>query len=138
MTPMEQSSLFSCTMCGECCRGFGGTYVEEKEIRAIAEYLGKGIKEFLNRYCIRSADRFLLGQREDGYCVFYTDACSIHPVKPKMCRKWPYIEGVLKDVANWYAMASSCPGMKRDATEEEILRQVRYQLSIQRSGASME
>jgi hypothetical protein len=42
-----------------------------------------------------------------------------------MCRQWPYIRSILIDVGNWRAMAASCPGMKADASEDDILNCVR-------------
>ena len=32
--------LFACTCCGDCCRGYGGTYLSEADIVAIARYIG--------------------------------------------------------------------------------------------------
>jgi hypothetical protein len=37
-----------------------------------------------------------------------------------MCRRWPFIPAVLKDVANWHAMATTCPGMRTDVPDETI------------------
>ncbi|HGY11559.1 MAG TPA: YkgJ family cysteine cluster protein, partial [Desulfobacterales bacterium] len=57
--------------------------------------------------------------------------CTIHPVKPYMCKAWPFIQTIIKHPENWNAMANSCPGMKKDipytdlqkivATEKEKL-----------------
>ena len=62
-------------------------------------------------YCRLSGGRPLLAQGPDGYCIFWKKLCTIHPVKPRMCRRWPFIESILVDPANWLAMAGSCPGM---------------------------
>jgi Fe-S-cluster containining protein len=71
-----------------------------------------------------------LAQGQDGYCIFFDRNCSIHPVKPRMCKKWPYIENVLVDPANWRIMADMCPGMKRDADPSLVVCCVRYHLEI--------
>jgi Fe-S-cluster containining protein len=71
----------------------------------------------------------VLAQGKGGYCAFWKKGlCGIHPVKPKMCRDWPFIGSVIVDPGNWYAMARSCPGMRTDVSEEEILRCVKHEL----------
>ena len=32
--------LFECTQCGDCCKGFGGTYVSQADLETIAAFLG--------------------------------------------------------------------------------------------------
>jgi Fe-S-cluster containining protein len=79
---------------------------------------------------VRSGSGWVLAQGEDGYCVFARSAlCTIHPVKPRMCRSWPFIEGVLRDPGNWAIMAGACPGMRTDISEKTIVRCVREALS---------
>lgn len=36
---IEPSDIFECKTCGECCKGYGGTYVSEEDISNIAEYI---------------------------------------------------------------------------------------------------
>jgi hypothetical protein len=121
--------IFQCRQCGECCKGFGGTYVNPDDIRAIAEYIGADPGRFAEKYCQKSGSRQVLAQGEDGYCVFRKDKlCSIHPVKPRMCRAWPFIPGVLADPANWRIMANSCPGIRTGFSDEVILRCVKQEL----------
>jgi Fe-S-cluster containining protein len=118
------ADLFNCTKCGECCKGYGGTYVTSAEIDAIAAFVGAERQAFISQYCAMSGGRQLLAQGANGYCVFWDTACAIHPVKPRMCRKWPFIDGVLKDILNWHSMAASCPGMRTDLPDELILSSV--------------
>ena len=119
---MSCNDLFECIQCGECCKGFGGTYVSPGDIEALAGYLEISAETVRETYCAPSGSRLVLAQGADGYCIFCKDKrCSIHPVKPRMCRAWPFIEGVLADVANWDAMAASCPGMKTGHPPEKIL-----------------
>ena len=122
-------TIFECRMCGECCNGYGGTYVTPTDIAAIAAFIGADPGTFVRDYCRMSGRRPVLGQGPDGYCVFFREKrCAIHPVKPRMCRAWPYIESVLKDPANWRMMAGSCPGMRTDVPDDCILRCVRNQI----------
>ena len=106
--------LFVCTRCGDCCKGYGGTYVCGEDIAAIAAFLHMEPSETIRRYCRMSGGKYLLGQRPDGYCLLYENACTIHPVKPHMCRQWPFIDSVLVDSNNWLIMAGVCPGMRTD------------------------
>ena len=132
--PSDQSlsaaDLFTCTKCGECCKGYGGTYVTSEEIAAIATFIGVEHQQFILNYCKLSGGQPLLAQGANGYCVFWDTACTIHPVKPRMCRQWPFIDGVLKDILNWHIMAASCPGMRTDLPDELILSGVQAMRNV--------
>ena len=104
-------ALFECRRCGDCCKGFGGTYLTDEDIEAISRYIGVHPEKLIARYCSRSGSKLVLSQRLDGYCIFWDKLCTIHPVKPRMCRKWPFIESILVDADNWLIMADSCPGI---------------------------
>lgn len=120
---VDPSSIFQCQMCGACCQGYGGTYVTPSDINAISDYIGVDADAFVKRYCQISGHRPVLGQGPDGCCVFHRDGrCGIHPVKPRMCQNWPFIESVVVDPANWQMMAGSCPGMRTDV-EPEVVRE---------------
>lgn len=121
--------LFSCTLCGDCCKGFGGTYLSESDIDAISRYLGITADRLVARYTQKSGGRRVIAQGKDGYCIFWDKVCTIHPVKPKMCRQWPFIPGILVDVGNWRAMAASCPGMDAGAPDQKILECVKKALA---------
>jgi len=123
------SDIFDCCQCGECCKGYGGTYVTPEDIRAIADYIGADPETFVEKYCRMSGSRPVLAQGEDEYCVFREGLlCGIHPVKPRMCRAWPFIEGILEDAANWRIMASACPGIRTEFSDEDIQRCVREEV----------
>lgn len=116
----DSSIAFDCTMCGECCNGYGGTYVTEDDIKAIAEYIGADPSTFKNDYCSVSDGRPLLKSGENGKCIFFHEKCSIHLVKPRMCREWPFIPAVLKEPDNWQLMADACPGIKTDVNIDQL------------------
>jgi Fe-S-cluster containining protein len=125
------SDIFQCRQCGECCRGFGGTLVSDADVAAIAEYLGISRKVFVETSCARSGSGRVLVQGEDGFCTFAENAlCRIHPVKPRMCRAWPFIEGVLRDPGNWRIMAGACPGIRADVPEQTVIRCVKAALAV--------
>jgi Fe-S-cluster containining protein len=124
-------ALFACTRCGDCCNGYGGTYLSATDIDAISRYLGISADRLVMRYTRKSGGRRLIAQGDNGYCIFWDKVCTIHPVKPKMCRQWPFIPSLLVDVGNWQAMAASCPGMDADAPHEKILDCVKKVLDRQ-------
>lgn len=113
-------NFFNCTQCGDCCKGFGGTYLTDMDLSAMAEHFGISIKVFKERYCAPSGHRWVLAQRADGFCIFWDQNCTIHAIKPRMCRQWPYIDGVLKDMGNWKIMSGVCPGIRTDIDENRL------------------
>ena len=127
---IDPETIFSCQKCGECCRGYGGTFVTEKDIETISRYLKIDTQRFITRFCQLSGGKAVLAQGENGYCILWDKQCTIHPVKPEMCKKWPFIESLLVDPKNWQAMASSCPGILVDTPEPLIKECVKKVLSL--------
>lgn len=121
--------IFECQKCGDCCKGYGGTFVTESDIEAISAYIGETPARFVEEYCRFSGGRPLLAQGDDGFCAFWDKICTIHPVKPKMCRAWPFIESVLADTSNWRIMANSCPGIKTDVSDEAVYACVQQEIA---------
>lgn len=121
---LNAGDIFECIMCGECCRGFGGTYVSGQDIENICAYIKADPDKFLETYCDPSGSRYVLTCGEDGFCIFFDKEkqCTIHQVKPYMCRAWPFIASVIKHPENWNAMAGSCPGMKKDIPHEDLVK----------------
>ncbi len=115
------ADIFECENCGTCCRGFGGTYVSAEHINEIAAFLETDPETVKNRYTVPAGSKRVLAQKPDGYCVFWDKHCTIHPVKPRMCRAWPFIESVLRAPENWHIMAGSCPGMKTNGISERFV-----------------
>ncbi len=118
------NDIFQCRLCGECCRGFGGTYVSKDDIKAIARFIKTDPDTFIKEYCDMAGSRPVLTLGKDGRCVFFdqNEQCTIHPVKPYMCRAWPFIRTIIKNPENWNAMASACPGMKKDVPYKDLIR----------------
>jgi Fe-S-cluster containining protein len=126
---VEPSDIFTCRKCGDCCKGYGGTYVDEKDIESIADFIHTDPESFVRTYCKRTEKMPLLAQRENDYCIFWDGQCTIHPVKPRMCRSWPFIESVLIDIKNWHIMAALCPGIRTDVSEDQVRECVKKALS---------
>ncbi|MCP4719352.1 MAG: YkgJ family cysteine cluster protein, partial [Desulfobacteraceae bacterium] len=56
--------------------------------------------------------------------------CTIHPVKPYMCRAWPYIKTIIKNPENWNAMAGACPGMKKNIPHKDLIRIIAHESQL--------
>ena len=122
--PLSADDIFECQLCGQCCTGFGGTYVTEQDMVSIARFIQADPARFLENYCDMAGSRPVLTLGEDGKCIFFDPEkqCTIHPVKPYMCRAWPFIRTIIKNPENWNAMAGSCPGMKKDVPFTDLVR----------------
>ncbi len=116
--------IFDCKRCGQCCKGFGGTYVTRKDIEKIAEFINADPDTFEDRYCDMSGSKPVITLAENGSCIFFDPEkqCTIHPVKPYMCRAWPYIRTIITHPENWDVMAGSCPGMEKGIPHTDLQR----------------
>ena len=129
--PDQCRQVFDCTLCGDCCRGFGGTYLSEFDIASISEHVSVDPAKFVNDFCTTSGSRLLLRQRPDGYCIFWDKLCTIHAVKPRMCRQWPFLKSVLVDGINWRSMASMCPGIRTEVSMDRVRACIRAAISAE-------
>lgn len=123
------SDIFTCKQCGDCCKGYGGTFVSGDDIKKIIAYTKIDSATFQKDYCQASGSKTVLAQGKNGYCVFWDGKCSIHPVKPRMCRAWPFIESVLIDIKNWRIMAALCRGIRADASENLVRECIKQKIN---------
>ena len=123
------NDLFECQKCGDCCKGYGGTVVTQTDIENIADFICSPKETFIKNYCQMSGKKAVLAQKEDKFCIFWDDLCTIHPVKPKMCRDWPFIKSVILEPKNWEIMSNSCPGIRMDFPLTVVEKCVRKKLS---------
>lgn len=130
LTPAD---IFECALCGECCKGYGGTHLTHKDINRIAAYLEVDAETVVATHCCFSGATPMISQGSDGRCRFWDQICTIHPVKPRMCRAWPFLKSVLIDVQNWHSMARSCPGMRTDIPDALIQECVARVIDDQKS-----
>jgi Fe-S-cluster containining protein len=89
---------FECLKCGKCCTLT--VEPDEDDIKKI-ELLGHKRMNFLRNGALR---------KKDGVCMFLekkdgTYQCSIHEMKPKVCRQYPFTV-MSRD------KLFSCPGLK--------------------------
>ena len=104
---------FECTRCGKCCSGFPGfVWVNQAELRAIAEFREEPIEEVTGLYT-----RFVNGKRtlRDNLkddCVFFDPVagCTIYLVRPRQCRTWPFWDSNIQSPEMWERTQQVCPG----------------------------
>jgi len=118
MSELERGLRFECTQCGECCtsRGdYGYVYLSDREVAAIAHFLGLLPHEFRRRYTF--VDEYGWTQVVlDNRCVFLDPergSCTIYPVRPLQCRTFPFWRDLVRD-GEWTAEARAlCEGIGR-------------------------
>ncbi|WP_300667708.1 YkgJ family cysteine cluster protein [Desulfoluna sp.] len=125
---LTSDDIFQCTQCGECCTGFGGNYMTPEDVDRIAAFVGVSRERFLEDYCQMVDGLPVIAVGEDGRCVFFRGNCTIHEVKPRMCRAWPFIDAVARVPSNWELMAGACPGIQTGFPLEEVRRIVRLEI----------
>ncbi len=139
---------FECTKCGACCRDeFLLVTVTSSDIVKIAAVLGLGPNEMLKAldFYVVSNDQpapvglekfpsvategglafIALKKMENGECVFLKEnLCMIHPVRPTVCRSFPFVFNESDGQRTWGLSAKKkiCPGLGTgpQVTEAEI------------------
>ena len=110
---------FTCTQCGNCCTGAPGVvWVDDTEIKAIADLTGKSTGEVLLMHTRLYAGRRTLTEYANGDCTFFDPekrGCTIYEARPVQCRTWPFWNSNLKDKASWDSLSPDCPGAGKGA-----------------------
>lgn len=91
-----ESINFKCNGCGACCKNRGDIFLSPLDIYYICRYLNISLNTFMDTYVVK--DSILLYIKDKGdpekTCAFYGTqiGCMIHPVKPKTCYMFPFLE----------------------------------------------
>ena len=109
---------FSCKMCGHCCYGSGGIVVGTKDLARLSEYFQMDEESFKARYTENFGNKPCLVMGNDKYCYFFEvgKGCTIHEVRPDVCRAWPYFRGNLIDAISLEMAKVDCPGIRSDVS----------------------
>jgi Fe-S-cluster containining protein len=113
--------VFQCQQCGDCCVGLGGIFVRPDEVKAMAALLALPVAEFSQRFVEASP----MGPRltvANGVCVFLMAGglCRVHPVKPFICRQWPFLPALLLDPDELEHAKGACPGLNPACTHHDF------------------
>jgi Fe-S-cluster containining protein len=111
-------------MCGECCYGEGGIFMEENEQKRIAEHLGLEFGDFLAKYTVELNGRTYAAVGPDNFCIFFRKekGCTIHTVKPDRCELWPYFPANVADPETWDLAKVACRGINRECSFEDFVK----------------
>lgn len=116
---------FTCTQCGDCCTGAPGyVWVNEEEIRQIAEVLNKPIGEIRLMHTKRVGRDVSLREHANGDCTFFDGAtrrCTIYTVRPRQCRTWPFWNSNLESPDSWKAVTQVCPGSGKGKLHDRVV-----------------
>jgi Fe-S-cluster containining protein len=122
---MENSDghpVFLCRRCGECCQGEKGILVTAAELEAMAGYMGLSPEEFASRYLVATPLGPQLATRS-GTCVMQEGSlCRVHPVKPRICRQWPFLPALLAHADEFEAAKEACPGIGADIGHGDFVK----------------
>ena len=114
LTP-EETFLFECRNCGDCCRKVkGAVMIESLDLFQIARHLGMETSEVANQYTeiamvAWGAPILVLRTKAIGdVCVFLKSGrCGIQPAKPRACRLYPLSSGLDDDMKGLIILKSS-------------------------------
>ena len=122
MTDLSHSAVFNCRQCGECCQGERGILVTDREALALAEFLGLALADFRRDYLVDTPAGPQVAAL-NGACVFLEGGqCRVHPVKPRICRDWPFLPALLAHADEFEAAKEACPGIEPQTRHEDFLR----------------
>jgi len=118
-------NAFDCIMCGQCCQGEGGIVATPEEQKSMAGFLGLDLIAFQKSFIRCSGEKFFVQTNNDGQCLFFIPGrgCTVHPVKPRTCRAWPFFRGNLMDQSSFEMAREYCPGINRQVSFAEFTRQ---------------
>lgn len=110
---MSVDDIFDCKQCGFCCHGETTVSLDDNDVKQMCDYLQLPFEEVKEKY-LRVTGTVIQMKTVDGHCIFFKENCSVHPGRPWRCRQWPLHPSILSDPANFTAIASSCPGIKKE------------------------
>ncbi len=121
----KKSSVFNCRQCGDCCSGRGGIHVRPHEVEAMAALLSMAVDDFCRSYVENSVTGTRLTVAENGFCIFLREGnlCRVHPVKPFICRQWPYLPALLLDSEEFEQAKGACPGLAPEGRHEDFVQE---------------
>ncbi len=116
---------FSCRRCGHSCSGRGGIVVGPHDLPRLADFFRMGEQDFLDLHTENLGGKPMLKTGPDGFCTFFSPdhGCSIHVVRPDVCRAWPYFRGNLVDKISHAMAQEDCPGIPADCEHPAFARE---------------
>ncbi len=119
------TSVFECTMCGQCCEGQGGIVVSPSDLVRICDHLQLDAEEFREKYGIVHNGKLKVRSGDDDFCIFFKAGvgCGVHVARPDICRAWPFFRGNMLDNESFFLAKDYCPGIGKESTHEEFVQE---------------
>lgn len=80
-------------------------------------------EQALDKYWRRSGNVVQMKVVE-GHCIFFSDGCTVHKVRPKKCREWPLVQAMIVDKVNFESIKESCPALKDGCSYEDVVAEI--------------
>ena len=121
----KKTKAFICKMTGNCCKGEGGIVTDLPEQTRLAEFLNIPTEELRSKYLEQRGKKWMMKCDDTDYCIFFNKekGCLVHPAKPDVCKAWPFFRGNLVDEESWKMSQDYCPGINKDISHAEFVRQ---------------
>ena len=96
--------------------------LSEAEARAAAAFLGLGEAAFHRLYLEPGSPPWDIGLSEAGRCRLQKidGLCLVHPVKPAVCRLWPFLPPLMARESAFLEAGCACPGLAAGSTWAEF------------------
>ena len=122
---INEGFSFGCKRCGGCCHSRKGTGVQiyPVDLDKASKFLDTTYFDFVLKNCWLSINNFKFTDKKltaiyleldlfsSGSCVFFNNnECTIHPVKPYICRTGPISSPLLLNNDNWEKHRERCQG----------------------------
>ena len=120
----EDAPVFTCRLCGECCRGKGGIVLRQGDQIRLAAFFNMPVSSFLERYAEQRGTKLHISMGSDGCCAFFDPKklCTVHQARPDICRAWPFFRGNLVDPVSLSMAKEYCPGIDKKVTFARFAR----------------
>lgn len=109
---------FQCTGCGDCCTGEpGAVWVDDDDVRRLAEHLGLTIPEFEAKHLRVVAGKRSLYEHFNGDCEFFDRekrGCRVYDGRPTQCRTYPFWPHLVASPDAWRGVCEECEGARVD------------------------
>ena len=93
----------------------------------MADLLNLPVEEFQRRY-LEPSPRGPRLATAGGVCVFLLEGrlCRVHPVKPAICRQWPFLPALLAHPDELEHAKTACPGLNPACSHAEFVAAARH------------
>ncbi len=132
------TSVFECTMCGQCCEGQGGIVVSPSDLARLCTYLELSAQEFSEKFGAMHNGKLKVRSGDDAFCIFFKKGvgCGVHVARPDICRAWPFFRGNMLDNESFFLAKDYCPGIAKESDHQAFVQEGLSYLQENALGAS--